>query len=174
MPGRARRRSSGQSLVELALLVPLLVTLALGTTDFGRVFGLNDAVNGSAREAARQAAYYDAASASNPLFNSDSGILQIAKNELGASGTGAKLSLGPTPDQCFGLSAPPPSAYPSAGESGYLYVCRTLASGPTPPADGRDHIAVAILWRVQLVTPFVSAVGVPRLHGIVDATRQGP
>jgi hypothetical protein len=163
------RHSAGQALVEFALVAPLLLTLSLGATDFGRAFGLNDAVNGSAREAARQAAYYDPTTASNPLYGSDSGILSVARNELGASGTGARLTLGPTPDQCFGASGLPSSAFPAATDTGYLYVCRTLGAAT---ADGRDHIAVAIAWRMQLLTPIVATTGASLLHGIVDLARQ--
>jgi Flp pilus assembly protein TadG len=165
-----RRRSRGQALVELSLLAPLLIALGLGTSDFGRAFGLNEAINGAAREAARQAAYYDYNTATNPTYNSDSLILQVAQKELGATGTGAKLSLAPIPDQSQSFcSAPPATAYPTTADTGLLYLCRTAAASS---ADGRNHVTVSILWRMQLLTPVVNVVGVPLLHGTVDATEQ--
>jgi hypothetical protein len=50
-----RRRSSGQSLVEFALLLPLFVLLLFGVIDGGRLVYENSVVSQAAREAARQA-----------------------------------------------------------------------------------------------------------------------
>lgn len=52
---RARRRSRGQSLVEVALVIPLFVTLTLGTADGGRAFYYREAVTNAARQALRVA-----------------------------------------------------------------------------------------------------------------------
>ena len=161
-----RRRQRGQALVELTILAPLLIVLGLGATDFGRVFGLNEAINGAAREAARQAAYYDYATGTNPDYSSDSAILAVAQQELGST-TGAKLKAAPAADPlACSTSSPPGKDYPTAGDAGYLYVCRTTGS------DGRNHVTVAILWRTSLITPIGSVTGTPLLHGTVDATEE--
>lgn len=162
-----RRRQRGQALVELSIIAPILIVLGLGTTDFGRVFGLNEAINGAAREAARQAAYYDYATGTNPDYGSDSAILAVAQQELGST-TGAKLSLPASPDQCLPSSLPT-SDYPlaSSPDTGYLYICRTPKGSNN---DGRNHITVAILWRTSLITPISNVTGTPLLHAVVDAT----
>jgi hypothetical protein len=164
-------------MVEFAVLAPLLLVLAGGGTDYARVMGTAAAVSGAAREAARQAAYWDPASQTNPVYGSDILILQAAKQELGSPGTGDQLSLAGSPDQCvFSPSmAPAPGYYPTADNTGYLYVCRQSATGASPPADGRNHVQVVILWRVGLLTPLVQNItGTPHLNAIVDATEQGP
>jgi len=56
--GRRRdegRPKSGQALVEMALLTPILLLLCLGCADFGRVFYTAVALSNGAREAARTA-----------------------------------------------------------------------------------------------------------------------
>lgn len=49
------RRQAGQSLVELALLTPILLWLALGLVDFGRAFSTHVGLTNAAREGARYA-----------------------------------------------------------------------------------------------------------------------
>ncbi|MGQ9682456.1 MAG: TadE/TadG family type IV pilus assembly protein [Anaerolineae bacterium] len=49
------RRNRGQSAVELALVLPLLLLLLLGTVDLGRAFGVWMALSNAAREGARYA-----------------------------------------------------------------------------------------------------------------------
>src|SRR6516165_5163040 len=52
---RSRRRHRGQSLLEAALGLPLVLVLALGTADGGRAFYYREAVSNAARQALRVA-----------------------------------------------------------------------------------------------------------------------
>lgn len=54
--GRRDRSLRGQSLVEFALILPLLLVLLLGVADFGRVFADGITVEAAARDAAEAAA----------------------------------------------------------------------------------------------------------------------
>ena len=49
------RKESGQSLVEFAVVLPLLLLLVFGIIEFGRIFQASLVVNHAARESARQA-----------------------------------------------------------------------------------------------------------------------
>jgi Flp pilus assembly protein TadG len=51
----SRRRQDGQSLVEVALVLPILVLILLGVFDFGRAVFAFNTVENAAREAARVA-----------------------------------------------------------------------------------------------------------------------
>jgi Flp pilus assembly protein TadG len=53
--GPARRRMRGQSLVETAITLPVVLLLALGVTDIGRAFYYREAVTNSTRQALRVA-----------------------------------------------------------------------------------------------------------------------
>ena len=73
---RTRDLHTGQGLAELALILPLLLTILLGTLDLGRAFYTYIALTNAAREAARYAA-----------VNDSSASITQAQNELESSGT---------------------------------------------------------------------------------------
>jgi len=50
------RPDSGEALVEMALVLPILLVLSLGMLDFGRAFHMKNIVDAAAREAVRVAA----------------------------------------------------------------------------------------------------------------------
>jgi Flp pilus assembly protein TadG len=54
----SRKCESGQSLVELALLMPLLLLLVLGIVDLGRVFNAYIAITNASREGALCGSFY--------------------------------------------------------------------------------------------------------------------
>ena len=49
------RRDSGEALVEMALVLPILLVLSLGMLDFGRAFHMKNIVDAAAREGCRVA-----------------------------------------------------------------------------------------------------------------------
>lgn len=55
-PPARRLRPHGQSLVEFALLLPLIILILFGATDLGRAFQAYIAVTNASREGARQGA----------------------------------------------------------------------------------------------------------------------
>jgi Flp pilus assembly protein TadG len=56
LPVRRERRSLGQSLVEFALILPILLTLTGAAIDIARVYGAWVALEGATRDAAEQVA----------------------------------------------------------------------------------------------------------------------
>jgi Flp pilus assembly protein TadG len=54
--GNARLNEKGQSLVEFALVVPILLLLVVGIAEFGRAWMTQNILTGAAREAVRLAA----------------------------------------------------------------------------------------------------------------------
>ncbi len=53
-----KHEHKGQAMVEMALLLPLLVLLAIGMVDLGRAFYYKEAITNVAREGARYGASY--------------------------------------------------------------------------------------------------------------------
>lgn len=70
----------GQSLVEFALIIPLLIILLFGIIDFGRIFHVYLTINHAGREAARAAS----------IGKDDSTIKNTAVNDA----TGISLTVG--------------------------------------------------------------------------------
>jgi Flp pilus assembly protein TadG len=52
---RRRRHDSGEALVEMALVMPILIVLSMGMLDFGRAFHAKSVLDQAAREGARVA-----------------------------------------------------------------------------------------------------------------------
>jgi Flp pilus assembly protein TadG len=52
---RRRRPDSGEALVEMALVLPILIVLSMGMLDFGRAFHAKSVLDQAAREGARVA-----------------------------------------------------------------------------------------------------------------------
>ncbi|TME57335.1 MAG: hypothetical protein E6I58_05955, partial [Chloroflexi bacterium] len=74
-PAAAQRRGAlmrchqhGQSSVEFGLAAIVLLLLALGLTDLGRVFYFDVGLAGAAREGARQATWFDPKAGTNPFL----------------------------------------------------------------------------------------------------------
>jgi Flp pilus assembly protein TadG len=75
---RFARQQRGQSLIEVALMVPLLLLVVVGIVDVGRIYVSKTSVTNAAREAA-------ALAARDPQASKDS-ICQRARDELGIGG----------------------------------------------------------------------------------------
>jgi Flp pilus assembly protein TadG len=65
----ARKGEKGQSLVEFALVVPLLLLLLIGIAEFGRAWMTKNILTGAAREAVRMAAVSPPTGMDNNTWN---------------------------------------------------------------------------------------------------------
>ncbi|HET8631398.1 MAG TPA: TadE/TadG family type IV pilus assembly protein [Thermomicrobiales bacterium] len=85
----ARRRYSGQSLVELALLLPLITLILVGAVDLGRVFFYYARLTNAVKEGALYGTYYPTDSAN--IVNS---AYTEAQGYLGTTGTDFVIDTG--------------------------------------------------------------------------------
>jgi len=89
--GRARSAEGGQSIVELALVLVVLVILLAGAADFGNVFRHYIVITNAAREGARYASHF-------PHFAA--GIRQATRDEAANAGVilaDANILIAPEP-----------------------------------------------------------------------------
>jgi len=105
----------GQSLVEVALALPLLLLLVLGTVDVGRIYALQVAATNAAREAAIHAAR-------DPQVAADD-ICARARSELGADPSASPCATAPITVPCARAGTPGsndagPILYQTPGEAG--------------------------------------------------------
>ncbi|CAH2714468.1 hypothetical protein BACCIP111895_01631 [Neobacillus rhizosphaerae] len=91
------KSEKGQSLVEFALIVPVLVFLLLGIMDFARIFHAYLTIDHAGREAARAASIgKDAATITNIAVDQGASIGLKTTNvtvSTGSSGTNAKITI---------------------------------------------------------------------------------
>jgi Flp pilus assembly protein TadG len=153
-----KRRNSGQSLVEMALIAPFLVMILLLVIDFGRAAYDYATLAGAAREGARTAI---TTGSSRPDDNRVIGA--VNQNAIGLS-----LSSG----SC--INDPPPASPTMAANTGLIYVgagpgnSSTNAPAGQAPAGagacgavvpsyaGHYPLTVTIKYNFQPLTPFGS------------------
>lgn len=95
LPGsrpRRRRRSRGQSLVEAALALPLVVVLCLGIADGGRAFSYREAVTNATRQAVRAASRTRAAGDTACLAATGAGPVTVTAHIPPLAGDAAALT----------------------------------------------------------------------------------
>jgi Flp pilus assembly protein TadG len=159
----ARLPGRGQSLVEAAVTLPLVLLLALGVTDIGRAFYYREAVTNAARQALRvavnstQHSTADAICASagagpiavttnspiNPPTASIATIVNLAALESSSNGTPAgSVIAGGTIHvtfHCLGGAA----------------VTNATSNGNGPSDPGSDSVTVSITYSFQVITPLL-------------------
>lgn len=156
---RATQRS--QSLVEFALVAPVLLLLVFGIIDLGRAVYAYATITGAANEAIRYAS-----AGQPPAFavTDDAGVLAVAKGAAPA----IILQFGPCPNGPVSSTTPP-------GQTGYLYITAGgggpgNAPGGEPaagasgscaavlPASGHVPLMATIKYTFVPSTPFASLV----------------
>jgi Flp pilus assembly protein TadG len=127
----------GQSLVEIALCLPILLLLVLGTVDVGRIYATKIAMTNAAREAA-------AFAARNPQVAADGagGICQRARDELGVGGAASPCTTAPITVTCTRA----PSIACGSNTDPVLY--------QTDGAAGAD-VTVTVSYRMSLLSTYL-------------------
>src|SRR5579859_2145750 len=145
-PGRGR---SGQAATELAISSVVLLLIATGLLDLGRVFYFQVAMYDGVWEGGRHAAWYSPSLDSNPYLD-DADILSAVNQSLNSRGLTAQFPSGtsstcPTTSSTFKDPPYAASYYPSATQlnTPYLYICYKKPGGSyfggmaTAPANDR-------------------------------------
>ena len=104
------RDESGQSMVEMALILPVLLLIVMGILEFGRAFSTKQAVTHAARLGARKAVVLD------PSMTRDSVLATIATtlSRAGIPGTAVTID--------FDSLAPPDGHWRETGAMQTVYV----------------------------------------------------
>ena len=160
---RSRRSKRGQSLVEAAITLPLLLMFALGVSDIGRSFYYREAVTNGVREALRiavkptQQATANSVCASsgvgpaavtvtspvNPGSASISTIAKLTALESSSSGAAAGSAIaGATMQVTFHCLAG-------------VGITNATANGLGPTSPGSDSITVSITYNMTVLTPLL-------------------
>lgn len=136
-----RRSARGQSLVEFALVIPIVLLLMLGLFDLGRVVFTNNSLSDGARHGARTAAV----DPRSPTYCAD--IEDAARTAV----RGLPLSVFTVTYQRVDSTGVPTGAA--------LVVCSGGSPGAAIPSSARpgDRVTVVLTANVDLATPLVAA-----------------
>jgi len=161
-----QRKKRAQSLVEMALIAPLLIMMLVSVIDFGRAAYDYSTLSAAVREGARQAAL------TGPTRMTDADVVAaVRKYAVG-------LSLAPAPcvnGVLTGSPWPPSTPSSAAPNTGVIYIVsgssssagRNGAGGPAPanasgscaavnPAyAGHYPLTIKVVYNFQPLTPFV-------------------
>ena len=127
----------GQSSVELALALPLLLLLVLGIVDVGRTYAFKAATTNAAREAAMYAARDPQATLS--------AVCQRARDELGAGPAASPCATSPINVQCVRSAA-------SCGDDASAQPQLLFQAG------GGAAVTVTVRYDVSLLTGYLVGV----------------
>lgn len=156
-----RGRSRGQSLVETAITLPVVLLLALGVTDLGRSFYYREAVTNSVRQALRMAvSSYQHGTADSACANTSSGPVATTLSSTISPPTGLLTTIA---NQAALESSKDGTPSGSAIAGAVIYVTfhclngaaitNATGNGMGPGSPGSDSITVTITRPMSLVTP---------------------
>lgn len=157
---RQNRRRGGQSLVELALTLPLVLILGLGIADIGRGYFYREAVANAARQALRVAVLQPQQAAGNTACAGGGSSASLSTTLPPSAGTlstiGNEASLEST---TTGL----PSGTTISGATmtvtwhcaSNVAVTNTTATSTDPSNTGSAAVEVQVSYPMTLITPFL-------------------
>jgi Flp pilus assembly protein TadG len=129
----ARKARGGQSLVEFALVIPLLLLMVLGVMEFGRAWAMSQVITDAARQGARVAAIL-----SDGLCGDTDSVRRVVRRALTAGNIVATDQMITFPDGCNGGTATPVSVRVGVPyDFGVFQPVFTLASQSYSPKDNR-------------------------------------
>lgn len=161
-----RGRSRGQSLVETAITLPVVLLLALGVTDIGRSFYYREAVTNSVRQALRMAVSSYQQSTANSVCAGTSGgptAVTVSSNVTPPSGVIATIANQAALESSKD-GTPNGSAIAGATISVTFHCLNSAAvsnatgNGNGPGDPGSDSITVTITKQMSVVTPLLVPV----------------
>jgi Flp pilus assembly protein TadG len=157
---RAPRR--GQSIVELALALPIIMFLTVGVADLGRAFFYAEAVNNAARQALRVAVHKAQQSTGDTVCNGVSGSASSTTTLPPASGA-TLFTIGNQAAMESTFSGSPASTAISGATLAVTWHCaanKAITNGAattTDPTDtGSAAIEVQLTYRMTILTPFLA------------------
>ena len=159
-----RRRNGGQSLVEFAIMSPVLVLLLMGMLDLGRAYYFEVLGTDAARDAARYASGY-APSVWPPAGPGQAGICDMAKADLAGNVASASCVYTTSLPSANRPYYPAGTYVPAAGQALIVIACPagTNACAGNQAQSLNANIAVTVYYRFDLLTPGMSSLFGPAL-----------
>lgn len=158
------RRRRGQSLVETAMVLPVLAFLTFGLLDFGRAYYFQVAVTNSAREGARTAILNIYTGPATPTCTASDGYAECPVQTDAAIVNAVNAELQNTSIVPLSVTICPPH-----DSTGNLAACPSSADRVTNWTAGTTnyYVTVKVKYNFQLYTPLLqNLVGNPVLMSV--------
>ncbi|MEO8744481.1 MAG: TadE/TadG family type IV pilus assembly protein [Candidatus Dormiibacterota bacterium] len=159
----SRPRQGGQSLVETAITLPVLLLLALGVTDLGRAFYYREAVTNSVRQALRIAvSSYQQGTANSVCAGTGSGPLAVTVTSAIPPAGGAIATIANQAALESSSNGTPAGSVIAGSTLSVTFHCLNGAAvtnasgdglGPTSP--GADSVTATITDHMAVITPLL-------------------
>lgn len=160
---RARSRMRGQSLVEAAITLPVVLLLALGVTDIGRAFYYREAVGNSARQALRSAvSTYQQSTANNICSGTGGGPLAVTVTSAIPPSGGPIVTIANQAALESSSNGTPAGSVLAGATLMMTFHClngaaitNATSNGQAPTNAGSDTITATITQRMNVITPLL-------------------
>ncbi|HKW71162.1 MAG TPA: TadE family protein [Candidatus Dormibacteraeota bacterium] len=158
---RGPRRSGGQSLVEAAITLPIVLLLALGVIDLGRSFYYREAVTNSVRQALRIAvSSYQHSTADNVCAGTGGGPVAVTVTSAVPPSGGAIATIANQAALESSKDGTPAGSVIAGATLSVTFHCvngaaitNATASSSAPSSPGSDSITARITKQMSIVTP---------------------
>ena len=184
---RFHRDGRGQSLIEIALALPVLMLLVFGSTDFARVFYFGIEISGSARAGVREAIINETTDIGDVVRNESHPTIANTVAVWGDNGPGGANANCTSPigsQRCGDPNGCPASVFTGArlacfairactltgGDQGICSSYGAWGSRPTASASTVRAIQVIVVYRFTPVTP-IAAQLLPTTNGFFRLTQ---
>jgi Flp pilus assembly protein TadG len=160
-----RKKHSGQSLVEFAVALPVLLLLLLGMLDLGRAFFVREQVSDAARAALREAVTANEQATGNAACLNSAGRVTVALPATGSViasiATAADIADSPS-GSASGTSLAGGTLTVTWHCAAGAAITNTTNGGVTDPADGRsDSVEVVLQYPLALLYPIIQHIAGP-------------
>jgi Flp pilus assembly protein TadG len=162
-PARGRRSARGQSLVEAAVTLPLVLLLAHGVIDIGRAFFYREAVTNATRQALRVAVSpSQQATADSLCASTGSGPVATTVTTPVTPGAASVLTIANLAALESSTNGTPAGSVISGATMNITFHClagagvtNATANGNGPSDPGSDSITVTITYSFPVITPLL-------------------
>ena len=164
-------RKRGQALVEMAITLPLIVTLMLGAADLGRAFYLNIEMAGASRAGMREGIKGASSDLGNSVRNEVFDAIDNSVAVWGDTGPGAQYDgCGTASGSCGNPSGCAPSAFSGTRVACFAVRTCTITNGAcsaygawgSRPVEGTNQgLEIQVVYKFTPVTPMIAAIAGP-------------
>lgn len=183
---RFHRDGGGQSLIEIALALPVVLLLVFGITDFARVFYFAIEISGSARAGVREAIINETTDVGDAIRSEpNSAIANTAAvwGNTGPGGANADCTSAVASQRCGDPNGCPASVFTgtrlacfavractlTGGDQGTCSSYGAWGSRPTSTSSAVKAIEIIVVYRFNPVTP-IAAQLLPTTNGFFRLT----